>query len=122
MASKFFQKPFLAILFSTMIVYWVLYKISIAQNPMKPYVESITVKTYSENTLLKALENDCHFLESVRDSDFVQLNSSETLTFPAYKQRKADVFVKQKGQSFEKDNTFPPKLVEVGIADCIQSL
>jgi len=91
-------KTFLAFVFGASVVSVVLVKIGCGPTLSALYSESKLPQANNETTLLQDLNKDCKIVESIRDSDLILLTTGENLTFAMYKHRKAEAFLKVKGQ------------------------
>ena len=110
----------LAVVFCALIVSAFLVNIDIGQMITNSNRGAKLPQAYNESSLLQ--DSNCQFVKSVQEIDLIVLNTSEKLTFAMYKQRKAEAFLKEKGQRFRKKKNFPSKLVEVWCIDCSECL
>jgi len=107
----------LAFVFSALIVSVILLNIDVGQILKTSYRESKLPQIHKETSLLH--DNDCRFVKSVQDSDLILLNTGENLTFAMYKQRKAEAFLKEKGQPYPKNKNFPFKVGCIHYSECL---
>ena len=115
---KISLKTFLAFVFGASVVSVVLVNIGGGPTLSALYSESKLPQANNETTLLQDLNKDCKIVESIRDSDSILLTTGENLTFAMYKYRKAEAFLKVKGQPYHRNEKFPSTVVEVRCHNC----